>query len=305
MNSVFDFRDENAFPEDEGFFRTSSEANLQNMPVIWGYPTVRYFNSTVEPSIMSFYDHLGLDRVVKSDYEISEYPLMTLLSVKYYADQAYFDSDGAPRPAAEVLPSSGGTFTFVSGSSDINIYRNNEFIPMGIAFDRYTVNSALEDKPTLLKEYAYLEAIVLDEEQISRYSDILEEFDTSSLTDAAKRYSSTCAQMREKSCSSFEMKGSRFEAEIALENPALVFFSVPWSEGWSAEVNGREARAEKVDNGLMAVRCEAGESSIVFTYKNRYISAGLVITLAAAGVMAVYLVLCRVLSKNTQQGEKQ
>ena len=305
MNSVLDFRDENAFPEDSGFFRTSSEANLQNMPVIWGYPTVRYFSSTVQPSIFSFYNSLGLNRGVKSDYDIPDYPLMTLLSVKYYADQAYFDSDGTARPAAEVLPSSGGTFTFLSGSNDINIYRNNEFIPMGFAFDRYTTNAALEGQPSLMKEYACLEALVLDEEQISRYADILEELDTSSLSDAAKRYSDTCARRRENCCSSFEMKGSRFEAEISLEKPALVFFSVPFSEGWSAEVNGRKTPVEKVDNGLMAVRCEAGESSISFVYKNRYTSAGLVITLAAAGAMAAYLLLCRVLSKNTRQGENQ
>ena len=306
MNSVLDFRDENAFPEDSGFFRTSSEANLQNMPVIWGYPTVRYFNSTVEPSVISFYNSLGLARGVKSDYDISEYPLMTLLSVKYYADQAYFDDEGNARPAAEVLPASGGSFTFVSGSSDINIYRNSEFIPMGFAFDRYTTNAALEGQPVLMKEYACLEALVLDEEQISRYADILEEFDTSSLADAADRYSDTCAEKRKNSCSRFELQGSRFEAEISLEKPALVFFSVPFSEGWSAKVNGSDARVERVDNGLMAVRCEAGDSSILFTYRNKYTSAGLVITLCAAGVLAAYIGISIFLSrKNKQQGENQ
>ena len=293
MNSVFDFRDNEAL-KDEGFFRTSSEANLQNMPVIWGYPTVRYFSSTVEPSVMDFYNSLGLPRTVKSDYEVSEYPLMTLLSVKYYADQAYFDEEGNALPAFETLPSSGGTFTLFSQDSDINIYRNTEFLPMGIAFDSYTSNAALEGQPALMKEYAYLEALVLDGEQISRYSDILTEYDTASLTDAADRYHGTCADRRDNCCSSFEMKGSRFDAEISLEKPALVFFSVPYSEGWNAEVNGQEVTVENVDNGLMAVRCEAGENSIVFTYKNRYFSAGLIITIAAAGILAVYLVLCRV-----------
>ena len=134
-------------------------------------------------------------------------------------------------------------------------------------------------------------------EQISRYSDILTEYDTASLTDAADRYHDTCAARRENCCSSFEMKGSRFNGEISLEKPALVFFSVPYSEGWSAEVNGRETAVEKVDNGLMAVRCEAGENSIVFTYKNKYLSAGLIITITAAGILAVYLVLCRMRGK--------
>ena len=322
MDSVFELREEEPI-KDEGFFRTSSEANLQNMPVIWGYPTVRYFNSTVEPTIMSFYNELGLPRTVKSDCEVTDYPLMTLLSVKYYADQAYFDEEGNARPAFEILPSSGGTFELSSQSSEINIYKNNEFLPMGIAFDSYTANEALEGRPALMKEYAYLEALVLDGEQISRYSDILTEYDTAELDSAAGRYHEICARRRAECCSSFEMKGSRFSGEITLDKPALVFFSVPWSEGWSAEVNGEKAAVENVDNGLMAVRCEAGKSSISFTYENRYLRAGMIISFAAAGMLFVYLLLCRITAKrpsdsdntgigpddksirNKQQGEKQ
>ena len=194
---------------------------------------------------------------------------------------------------------------------------------MGIAFGSYTANEALEGRPALMKEYAYLEALVLDGEQISRYSDILTEYDTAELDSAAGRYHEICARRRAECCSSFEMKGSRFSGEITLDKPALVFFSVPWSEGWSAEVNGEEAAVENVDNGLMAVRCEAGKSSISFTYENRYLRAGMIITFAAAGMLFVYLLLCRITAKrpsdsdntgigpddksirNKQQGEKQ
>ena len=99
------------------------------------------------------------------------------------------------------------------------------------------------------------------------------------------------------------MKGSRINAEITLEKPSLVFFSVPWSEGWSAEVNGVSADVENVDNGLMAVRCDAGKSSITFEYRNKYTSAGLIVTLSGAGILTVYLILCRVI-KTKQKSEQ-
>ncbi len=293
MNDVFDYygSGEDFSKPDDPFFRVSCEANLMNMPVIWGYPCVRYFNSTVEPSIMSFYTALDMERSVKSDYEPDEYPLMELLSVKYYADQAYFDEDGNAKPPAELLPSA-KSYRIVSQQNNINFYENTEFIPMGLAFDKYTTMEALAGQPGLLKEFAYLEAIVLDSEQAERFSDILEPYDIADITSAAERYHEICEKRRALSCSRFEMQGSSFEAEITLEKPALVFFSVPYSEGWSAEVNGEHADTEMVYNGLMAVRCEAGANSISFAYSNKYLTAGLIITAAAAAVMAVYIILC-------------
>ncbi len=290
MNDVFDYYESgNTFSKpDDPFFRVSCEANLMNMPVIWGYPCVRYFNSTVEPSIMSFYTALDMERSVKSDYEPDEYPLMELLSVKYYADQAYFDEDGNAKPPAELLPSA-RSYRIVTQENNINFYENTEFIPMGLAFDKYTTMEALEGQPGLLKEFAYLEAIVLDKEQAEKYSDILTPYDTSLISTAAERYHEICETRRSLSCRSFEMQGSSFRAEITLDKPQLVFFSVPFSEGWSAEVNGSPAEIERVYNGLMAVRCDAGESRISFEYKNKYLSAGFIITLCAAGVLAVYI----------------
>ena len=293
MNSVFDYRDSSdRLTPGDNFFRTSTEANLQNMPTVWGLPTLRYFNSTVEPSIMSFYDTLGIPRSVKSDPDITDYPLMTLLSVRYYIDGAYFDADGNALPAAKVISGTQDTFTLMYQKNDLNFYENSEFLPMGFAFDSYTTNEALEGQPALMKEFACLEALVLDGEQISRYSDILTRYDPAGLSDAGSRYKEAVSKLRARSCTGFKAEGSSFSAGISLDKPGLVFFSVPYSEGWSAQVNGEAALIEKVDNGLMAVKCGAGESSIVFTYKNRYLTAGLIITLSAAGLLAVYAAVC-------------
>lgn len=305
MNDVYDYYDGGKpFAEkDDPFFRVSCESNLMNMPVIWGYRTVRYFNSTVEPSIMSFYTAFDMERSVKSDYEPVEYPLMNLLSVRYYVDHAYFDDDGNARPPLEYLPGTNNTYKVMFQQNNMSFYENSEYIPMGFAYDAYTTNKALESQPSVLRGFAYLEALVLDEDQISKYSDILGEYDIASLQTAKERYGEICSGKRAQACSSFEMKGSRIDAEITLEKPSLVFFSVPWSEGWSAEVNGVSADVENVDNGLMAVRCDAGKSSITFEYRNKYTSAGLIVTLSGAGILTVYLILCRVI-KPKQKSEQ-
>lgn len=48
----------------------------------------------------------------------------------------------------------------------------------------------------------------------------------------------------------------------------MLFFSVPYSDGFTATVNGKATDVEKVDYGFMAVKIPKGEKcDIVFTYE--------------------------------------
>lgn len=293
MNSVFDLREENISFGDGSFFRFSGEANLQNMPVIWGYPTVRYFSSTVEPSITGFYNALGLERTVKSDYEPTYYPLMELLSVRYYADEAYFDSEGNALPPSEYLTGTNNNYKLLFQKSSINFYENTDFLPMGFCFDKYTTAEALAEQPDLIKSYACLEAVLLTDEQIKKYSDILTEYDPAGAASSPSRYKENVSALKASACGSFEFDGSSFRAHALLDKDSLMFFSVPYSEGWSAEINGSPAEIDEVFGGLMAVRCPAGSCDIVFTYKNRYFTYGLIISAAGAALMTAYLLIWR------------
>ena len=70
----------------------------------------------------------------------------------------------------------------------------------------------------------------------------------------------------------------------------MVFFSVPYDDGWSAQVNGQDVDIVKVDFGFMAVPCEEGENSIHFTYKTKYLNLGLVLTGSGFVVWTGYVV---------------
>lgn len=305
MSSSEDIRDNppTALTEQDTFFRTAAEANLQNMSVLWGLPTTRYFNSTVEPSIISFYNTLGLERTVKSDFEPNFYPLMELLSVKYYADCAYFDEDGTARPPEKYLTGTGNTYKSVEQKYDVDIYENTEYLPMGFAFNSYIDPDSLNSVPSILRCYAALDALILTDEQAEKYGDVLSKYDTSLISTAPARYKETVAGLRSRSCSSFRMEGSRFDAEITLDKDALVFFSVPYSDNWKAEINGEEAEIVKADGGMMAVLCRNGKSSITFRYRNPCLIYGMIMTAAAAALLVGYIILMKI--KTHKQDENK
>ena len=97
-----------------------------------------------------------------------------------------------------------------------------------------------------------------------------------------------CADRRASACSVFQMTNSGFHAEITLDAPNLVFFSVPYDDGFTATVNGKETDILRVDEGLMAVLCPAGESTLDFVYQPDGIRLGKPVTLLSLVVFVSY-----------------
>ncbi len=301
MVSSFEMRDDyisSGSTRDEGFYRVGASENYLNMPVLWGEKTICYFNSTVEPSILDFYLKLHYNREAKSMFNSAYYPLYSFLSAKYYYDEAYFDEEGnAAAMGREPLAGTNDTFTAVEQIHDINVYENSEYIPMGFTLKQFVKEDELEGLVMRQRQFVFLEALLLSDDDLEKYSDYLEQYDTDDLSTAKDRYRDICAERRAESCYYFKETGSSFEGKIKLDEKRLVLFTVPYSDHWSAEVNGEPADIIVADGGLMAVACDAGESDIVFTYKNTAFSAGIVITCVSLGVFAGYVIVWLVMRK--------
>ncbi len=106
-------------------------------------------------------------------------------------------------------------------------------------------------------------------------------------------------------CYEFNYDDVGFNAKINLEKEELVFFSVPWEEGWSATVNGKEAQIEKVNLGFMAVLVPAGQGNeIQFTYETPYLKAGALVSLCATGTFAVYIITAVIFTRRRKRREE-
>ena len=83
-----------------------------------------------------------------------------------------------------------------------------------------------------------------------------------------------------------------FSCTVVRDKKSLVFFSVPYDEGWSATVDGKRAEIEKVNVGFMAVVVEPGTSVIRFDYTTPGLDAGIYITLVSIIVFLIYFIIC-------------
>ena len=181
-------------------------------------------------------------------------------------------------------------FKYVGTQNGFNIYKNELFIPMGFTYDEYITKEEFEKLTTPKKVNVLMHALVLDEEDIEKNSDLLTNFTSKPEILTRLDFETTSRQKAESACYSFEYDTNGFEAKNRLDKEAIVFFSVPYTEGWSAKVNGKEAEIIKASYGFMAVRCEAGENDIVFRYITPGIRAGALMTLISAATLTAYAV---------------
>ena len=87
------------------------------------------------------------------------------------------------------------------------------------------------------------------------------------------------------------------KAKINLKNKGLVFFSVPNSSGWIAEVNGESSEIITVNGGLSAVIADSGDNEIKFSYESPGFSTGKKISLTAVTVTCLYAATVLALKK--------
>lgn len=266
----------------EGDYRIDTYKIHDNIGMWLDKSCLQYFGSTAAPSILSFYPGLGVKRDVRSEPEITNYALRGLLSVEYLIT--------TPEKRESFEDEADAGWTYLADVDGYTLYHNDNYVPMGFTYDYYVTKTTYEASVKTLRSNLLLRALVLEDEDVKAYGQYLTELPDAMLDDLHyDSYTQDCADRRAHSCSVFQMNNAGFHAEITLDKPNLVFFSVPYDDGFTAYVNGEKTDILRVDEGLMAVLCPAGASSIDFVYQAAGLSASRVVTAVAIPVWVVYV----------------
>ena len=175
---------------------------------------------------------------------------------------------------------------------NFNRYVDDNFVPMGFALDHYITRETFDATAKDYRCRLLMKGLLLEDDAIARHSDILTKLsDQQADTLSEDAFVADCADRRREASYEFTTDNQGFTSKIVLSKENLVFFSVPYGEGWSATVNGQPAQIEKVDIGFMAVRAPAGDSTIRFTYRTPGLGVGLLASGISLVVLAGYLLL--------------
>lgn len=295
---------------DDSEFRVDVYDGVDNTSMQLGLDGINAFHSIVPASIFEFYDYVGVERSVGSRPKTDDYALRPLLSVKYLLNR----KNGDPFVNEETGIAEMEGYSYLKTESGYYIYENENYVPYGFSYDYYMTEEFCEDYTEDLRPNLMLKAILLSDEQIEKYGDLMSDIDKASLSysydsetlslstsyDAMKN---DCEKLKETSAYYFKYDNKGFTARVERDRENLVFFSIPYDDGWSATVNGKTVEIEKVNAGFMAVKVPSGKSEIRFNYMTPGLYCGVIITTSAAIILFLYIIIFSALKKSFTKNE--
>ena len=294
---------------------------ITNYNLALGFSSEDFFSSTVSPGIFSFYMEAGHGRTVMPLDGQPNYALRSLLGVKYLMvgaeDEKAWSADASGTKVTINNSNAGNALQLLKDSEDstdtvytpqewaVNweergrteetiVYENQNFIPMGFAYDYYITKDQLADVDADVRSNLLLKAIVLNDEQVGKYGDILQPLPEKEFQNLNfESFKKDCADRRKQTADTFETNNYGFTATTSFDTDELVFFSVPYEKNaFTATVNGEPVDVEEVDCGLMAIPVPAGEADIVVTYHTPGLKEGITISIAGIIIWILYALVC-------------
>jgi len=185
-------------------------------------------------------------------------------------------------------------YRLMASFGDVLLYRNSYYLPLGFAYDSFVLASDFSRLNTAQKDRALLKAFVIDDSQEKHFSG-LQQLQTLSLTDdyPAAELQTDLSSRRAQTLSMIEHGQNRIRGTITIDKRQLLLFSIPFDVGWSALVDGKSARLEKVDFGMTGILLDPGEHSVELKFRPRFLTLGMIVSSGAAVVFLGLLFLMR------------
>lgn len=109
------------------------------------------------------------------------------------------------------------------------------------------------------------------------------------------------AELNDGKLSDLRQEGNTMSARVevdaagtAASDSELAFFSVPYSEGWTATVDGKPAEVMRADTAFMAVEVSGeGSHEVVLTYETPGLRTGAILSVAGLAAYAAYILIAR------------
>lgn len=164
------------------------------------------------------------------------------------------------------------------------VYESDHYIPMGFTYDRYILSDSVEslaqnDSETDIPK-ALLSLLSIDKEDESELSLYMRK----GSIDDNLCLDSLVAVRRTVTCDSFTGHNRGFDAHIALDSAAVVFFSVLADDGFNAYIDNQPTKIYDTNLGFSSVIVPAGNHYITFRYFPPGLKLGMMISVIGLSI---------------------
>lgn len=150
-----------------------------------------------------------------------------------------------------------------------------------------TVN--FKNQMALLNAFVYEEEMKTDTSLFKKISPT----DTSVIVPPQKfnfdLYENFVSKLKEDTFKISEFENSRISGSIELNKTKMLFFTIPYDEGWTAVINGEKTELERVNTGFTGIVLPAGKHQIILEYHPPFSQAAQAVSYISALLFWLYL----------------
>ncbi len=222
-----------------------------------------------------------LQTLASTKYQISKNPVESDLFIKY-------------------------TYDSIIQFEDVKVLQNKNFLPLGFCYDKYISNEDFKNISDFNKDVTSLSALVINEKEAPDYKRITNSCmkflikDTVNMAEYTfDKYSLNISRLKEDTLKITYRSQNEIKGEIEIKSDKILFFSIPFDDGWKAKVDGNDAKINIVDFGLMGLFLEKGKHKVELYYVAPWFEYGKIASLSGLFIYIILLVFILIKKKRT------
>lgn len=182
-------------------------------------------------------------------------------------------------------------YSLVGNFGDVHLMKNNYYLPFGYAYNQGIKRSEFNKLSTFQKDAMLLRAVVIDDADTAlmnnltelTVSDTLTGFGFEKYTELRNHLLADTLNMPIENFSHNRITGT-----FNNETEKLLFLTIPYHEGWQANVSGTKAEIKRVNIGFSGLKLPPGNHEIELYYVPPFLKMTQILTIV---FWAVYLLL--------------
>jgi uncharacterized membrane protein YfhO len=152
------------------------------------------------------------------------------------------------------------------------VYQNGNFLPLGYTYEQYVTNNKFQSLSEGQKQLVLQKAIVLNEPVIPEIASKIKEFDLNKLPAnyGSQDYLHDIANLNQNTFNMNYFSQNHINGTIKLNTPKILFFSIPYDKGWTADVDNRMIKPQLCNIGFQGILLQPGYHTIKLSYVPPY-----------------------------------
>ncbi len=171
-------------------------------------------------------------------------------------------------------------FDSIAKFGDVKVYKNKFALPFGFTYNKAIGEDEFKKLSPTQKDFSILRACVIGNEDKTTFS-LIKPF---IMTDTLAPATFDNYQVYGNELKKDEFKISKFSENHIIGNvntadAKILFFSIPFDEGWKATLNGQETKLYRLNCGLTGLMTQKGSNSVELKFTPRFKKIGALVSL--------------------------